>query len=239
MNLDLYVNIKKYIENYKQLIIILSGFNGCNKHSISEKIASEFKLKIIDWKNYTDKPHKWKYDNIKWDKLNDDINLYKKDGIIIVTPIFPSNKMNFICDLHINYYMNKHKIAKILNMTKNKNNLSPNSIYSQYLEISKLSYFNHVIDISNIDIDDQYNNTINFIQSFLIKKETPKKNKYVCSTSVDKFINNINEFIGIDINAYNIDITKLPKTHIYSYNVYPNEPNNTNNDLGIITVFVN
>ena len=225
------MDLTNYINLHKQFILLITGLNGCNKNQIINKLSLELNIQIISYKSFiidNQKPENLMiFDNIiDWDKFNNEINKNKDKGIIIESPIFPSNKVKFICDYHIHYYMNKQKIKDIIN--NYNNNLTDNDslvdikivnqkIIPYYMDIIKKMYINKSIDISNITIEEQYEKTLNTIKSFLLENST--SNKQNKNLPIDKFIEKIDEFIGLSDNYdYKLSIDDLiSKTKFYEY----------------------
>lgn len=129
-----------YKEYYGQLIVLISGLSGSGKGELGGNISRDFKMGIINTKNYYDKTHLNKTllpngkeildqdtdDIVVWEKLNRDVNEEKLDGIIVVGDVFPTNKLKFIPDYHIHLkvpkqilkqkrteYVESHKDANI------------------------------------------------------------------------------------------------------------------------------
>ena len=91
--------VEAYIDKFKQLIILISGFSGSGKSILSKSLGKDFKLKYLNLNNYYkenwDKEsdaieldeHKivdWDTpDAVDWDKLNEDVEKNKKEGLII------------------------------------------------------------------------------------------------------------------------------------------------------------
>lgn len=182
--MDLSESIKKYISLYKQCIIIISGFNGCRKTKIIKDLMKELNLPSISYQNFIDKDKYtdlWNYDCINWDDFIQEINKNKSTGILIDSPIFKSENKKFICDLHINYYMNKDYFRRLFdkhNLSEEQKKEINTKIMPYYYEVTKLSHFDKSIDISNIDYQEQLKQTVDFIKIFLERKINPiKKNE--------------------------------------------------------------
>jgi len=107
--------IEAYIKFNKQLIILISGINGCGKGEIAQDIASDFEISLIDqfkyyYEDFNEKiklPNgttviNWDNDNaVNWENLNKDVNEKKSKGIIIVGVSFPEDKLEFKQDFHL------------------------------------------------------------------------------------------------------------------------------------------
>lgn len=179
-DINLSESIKKYISLYKQCIIVITGFNGCRKSQIIKDLSKELNLSSISYKNFID-PEKyiglWDYNCIKWDEFVEEIDK-NKSGILVDSPIFKSEDKKFICDLHINYYMNKDYFRRLfdkLNYDDDKKKEINTKIMPYYYEVTKLSHFDKSIDISNIDYQEQLKQTSEVIKLFLERKINPVK----------------------------------------------------------------
>ena len=181
--LGLSESIKKYISLHKQCIIVISGFNGCRKTQIIKDLTKELKLPSISFQNFIDKEKYkglWDYNCIKWDEFVEEINKNKETGILVDSPIFKSEDKKFICDLHINYYMNKDYFRRLFdkyNFNEEQKKEINTKIMPYYYEVTKLSHFDKSIDISNIDYQEQLKQTLEVIKNFLSKINPIKNNE--------------------------------------------------------------
>ena len=181
-NINLSESIKKYISLYKQCIIVISGFNGCRKTQIIKDLSKELNLPSISFQNYIDKDKYtglWDYNCIKWVDFVEEIIKNKNTGILVDSPIFKSEDKKFICDFHINYYMNKDYFRRLFdkyNFNEEKKKEINTKIMPYYYEVTKLSHFDKSIDISNLDYQEQLKQTLDFIKIFLERKINPVKN---------------------------------------------------------------
>lgn len=128
--------VEAYIKFNKQLIILVSGINGCGKGEIAQDIASDFEISLIDQFKYyredyneeTELPNgtkviNWDNDDaVNWDKLNEDVNEKKSKGVIIVGFSFPKDKLAFKQDFHLHI-----NIAKKVCFEKRKEFLEKHS----------------------------------------------------------------------------------------------------------------
>ena len=236
--------IETYINKYHQFILLFTGLDGCNKIDIANSIAKKLDIPVISYIDYIDKNDEiqdWNYDNIiKWEELNKEINDKKEKGVIIVSPVFISENMKFICDLHIAYYMNKQYLKNILHKKYPNNEEEKNiyiinhSILPYYYDITKKSYFNKSFDMSQfIDIKDQLDKTIDYINDFFKNKIDiiPKQNELINTTSVPfNQHNNINQ--EISKNKSKKSFSNQKPSNIHHYTVNTNEfINHVNNVL--------
>lgn len=224
--------IETYINKYHQFILLFSGLDGCNKIDIANSIAKKLDIPVISYIDYIDKNDEiqdWNYDNIiKWEELNKEINDKKEKGVVIVSPVFISENMKFICDLHIAYYMNKQYLKNILHKKYPNNEEEKNiyiinhSILPYYYDITKKSYFNKSFDMSQfIDIKAQLDTTINYINDFFKNKIDiiPKQNELINTTSVPfNQHNNINQEISKNKSKKSFSNQKTSNIHHYTVN---------------------
>ena len=175
-DLNLSESIKKFISLYKQCIIVITGFNGCRKSQIIKDLIKELKLPSISFQNFIDADKYkglWDYNCIKWDEFVEEIVKNKNTGILVDSPIFKSEDKKFICDLHINYYMNKDYFRRLFdkhNFNIEQKKEINTKIMPYYYEVTKLSHFDKSIDISNIDYQEQLKQTLEVIKNFLERK---------------------------------------------------------------------
>jgi cytidylate kinase len=173
--------VEKYTEFNGQLIILISGLSGSGKTQLGENIGRDFKLKKIDMKKFYKKDFDEKvklangmsvvnYDSdgaIDWDKMNEEINNMKKDGIIVIGHVFPTDKLNFKADYHIHLKISKQKLKtnRLEYIEKHKENgFDPESeelrinalTYPYYLGALKRMKMDKFIDVSDMSDDVVY-----------------------------------------------------------------------------------
>lgn len=128
--------VERYIEYKKQLIILVSGLPGCGKNTLTKNIAGDFKLTILDQKDYylLDYNEKRKLPNdvevinwyqdgsIDWKKLNQDVNKHKDKGVILTGLALIEEKLEFDADFHLHLSISKKKCMekRTVYFTKNK-----------------------------------------------------------------------------------------------------------------------
>ncbi len=244
------MSLTNFIENHKQFILLITGLNGCNKNNIANELSKLLNIQIISYKEFinNNKPENILiYDNIiDWDKFNEKINKNKDKGIIVVSPIFITDNIKFICDYHIHFYMNKQKIKNIISDYDKSIDIKivNQKIIPYYMNIIKKMYINKSIDISNMDYKEQLKISIDLINNLLdnnIKSIENKNNKdntiinkpLTYTVYKDKFIQQIDNFIGFSDNYdYTLSIDDIiGKTKFYEYSY---EDNNGLNK-GLIT----
>lgn len=199
--------VEKYIEIHGKFIILISGLPGCGKQELGENIARDFKFELLNTYSY----YKENYDNkiqlknpetdeeieiinwytddaVDWDKLNNDINKYKKNGVVIIGMSLSNKIVNDITDYHIHLNVSKQvsieNTQKYIEEHKNKypeeykiigtpiEKLKMNKlIYPYYLETTKLAKINKYITVKEMNDDEIYDIAfdvlIQFVQKFL------------------------------------------------------------------------
>jgi cytidylate kinase len=206
--------VEKYIEMVGQFIILISGLPGCGKQELGENLERDLKFKLLNTYHYnkTDYDDKIKLTNpeneeeielinwytddaIDWDKLNNDINKYKKDGVIVIGMSLPKDKINSESDYHIHLNISKQismeKIQKYINKHQDKyadefkligtpfERLKMNKlIFPYYLETTKMAKINKYITIKEMNDDEVYDMTFDllmqYIQGYLDKSKGVK-----------------------------------------------------------------
>jgi hypothetical protein len=189
----------------KQLIIIISGLSCVKKSYIGKKIADAFKINFLNEHYYRAEEHREKaklkngvdiinYDTdeaIDWDKLNDDIEKKKSEGVVVSGFAFPLDKIDSKIDFHIHLGIKKQKclekrkehLEKINSndTDKEKTDNSDDSkkpevlsqeneqykmnqyTYPYYLNIRERSKYDKQIDANIDDINEIYSNTFDEI----------------------------------------------------------------------------
>jgi len=171
--------IEAYLNKYKQLIILVSGFSGSGKGVLSKSIAKDFKIKYInlndyykeDWDKESEiieiEEHKivdWDTpESINWEKFNEDIEKNKKEGVIVSGFSFPQNKLEFKTDFHIhlkitkddliknrNEYVNEKEDSKVSELDDELARRILNKIsYPHYMKSLEDSYINKFINVKS------------------------------------------------------------------------------------------
>lgn len=127
------VNIVEAYLKYKgQCIILISGFSGSGKTTVAKFLASLFKFKFINLnhyhipkeaydieKNYVilkndSKVLNWDniYESVNWEKLNNDIDSFKTQGVILCGFGFPKSLLKFNPDYHLHIKISKQNLLK-------------------------------------------------------------------------------------------------------------------------------
>jgi len=121
--------IEKYLEVYKQCIILLSGFEKLHLSEYAKKLAKEFNFTLIEFK-YPE-----------FDDLNQEIEKLLKEktpkGIIVYGLSFPTSQLKFKTSYHIAISGNRSLI----------NDDDEFKIYQEYLDKSFINKFKNMKDL--------------------------------------------------------------------------------------------
>jgi len=121
--------IEKYLEVYKQCIILLSGFEKLHLSEYAKKLAKEFNFTLIEFK-YPE-----------YDDLNQEIEKLLKEktpkGIIVYGLSFPTSQLKFKTSYHIAINGNRSLI----------NDDDEYKIYQEYLDKSFINKFKNMKDL--------------------------------------------------------------------------------------------
>jgi hypothetical protein len=117
--------LEAFIKKYNQFVILILGLPCSNKSEIAKELAEDLHLSLINVNNYLKKDSfiekdisniKFKLyehpDNYDWDKLNNDVNEKKEQGIILYGNYVDKNNLNF--EINFCYFFNMN-----LNLCKN------------------------------------------------------------------------------------------------------------------------
>ena len=173
---------ESYIQQQKQLIIIISGLSGTNKIHIGQFISQQLNIKYLNHLPYINKNKNINTDEyINWEKFNKKINKLKTTGVIITTSVFPTDLINFKTDIHINLFISKTSLKK------NKEKHDPNSKIKQTINNS----LSNTISLKT-KISDNTNEDVNKLYSYYINSS--KRSKFNIVYDIDK-LTNINNVI--------------------------------------------
>ena len=121
--------IEKYLEVYKQCIILLSGFEKLHLSEYAKKLAKEFNFTLIEFK-YPE-----------FDDLNQEIEKLLKEktpkGIIVYGLSFPTSQLKFKTSYHIAISGSRTLI----------NDDDEYKIYQEYLDKSFINKFKNMKDL--------------------------------------------------------------------------------------------
>lgn len=235
--------VEAYIKFNGQLFIAVSGLPMCGKSILTENIARDFKLHILNQFDYykqnydvsitlpdgTNLINYYTDDAIDWDKLNDDINKFKKKGVIVRGISFPTNKINSQIDYHIHLSISKQlcieKRKKFLEENKEKfkdqydlidsteEKLKMNTlIYPFYLESrknTKIDKFINTQELTDNQIYDvAFDGIIEMIQKYLYQKN---KNNTIDQIARTPKVSQISKSCDSDTFSASIEILDNPK----------------------------
>ena len=115
--------IEAYIKQKHQFIVTISGLLCSGKSKLAMLLASDLNMPIIEQRSMYKKDfvNKVKLSNgyevnnhdvddaIDWDLLNKAVNKYKEFGVIIIGTVFPTDKLKYKADYHVNVSISKTK----------------------------------------------------------------------------------------------------------------------------------
>jgi cytidylate kinase len=200
-----------YKENNEQLIILISGLSGSGKSSLGENISRDFKIELLNTNKFYIKDYNEKYqlpngkevinydqDNaFDWDSMNNEINKKKKDGIVVIGSVFPTDKLNFKPDFHVHLKISKQLLKdnrmKYIEKHQEKNfdteteTLRINILtYPYYLNTLKRMKMDKFIDVTELNEDEIYDivfdSIINYIKNNVYDPKVISKYKKTEST---------------------------------------------------------
>ena len=198
-----------YSKFNKQLIILISGLSGTKKKSISEKIKNKFNLEFINLDIYTMKDYNKEvslpggvtiidWDDIEsydWDSFNNDVNKSDKN-LVICGAYFPTQKLKFTPDIHINIKISKQKLVENrhkymndhpdefpnfdkINDSRTQLYIINNVTYPHYFKYLAESKINKTIDITESSEEKVYDEIFDYIIYFIKKFVDDNINKIV------------------------------------------------------------
>jgi len=170
--------VEEYINKYKQLVILISGFSGSGKTILSKSLSKDFKIdflnlndyykdnwdesnlvelgdiKVVDW----DTP-----DAINWENFNKEVESKKNKGIIISGFSFPQNNLTFKPDFHIHLriskddliqnrkdYINEKEDSKVAEVNDEMSKRILNKVsFPHYMKSLETSYINKFMSVKS------------------------------------------------------------------------------------------
>lgn len=119
--------VEAYIEFNGQLVIFISGINGCRKTPLAKNIARDFKIKMLNQYNYykngydkkvtladgTEVVNWYSDDAIDWKEFNEDIDRFRTTGVIVTGMSFPPEKMKVKSDFHVHLKISKQECINL------------------------------------------------------------------------------------------------------------------------------
>jgi len=190
-----------YKEKHDQFIILVSGLSSTGKTKLAKQLERDFKLKLIDTKQFMKENNSVTFkllngaeiinvdrdDVVDWDKLNNEVDTYKKDGIVIVGVAFPTSLLKFKPDYHIHLkipkQLLKEKREKFIKDHPEKNYNLENEMlrisaltYPYYVDVVTRMAINKFINIADIKPSELYDNVFDSLIKFIWENiPQPKK----------------------------------------------------------------
>lgn len=184
--------LEAYIKQHKQLIILILGLPCTNKSEIAKELQIDLNLPLMKINDYLDRT-KIKEINVdnytfkvygdvefyNYEKLNEDVNSKKTDGVILYGNNIDGDKINFLPDFVFFYSMGSTLCKKILiekNMMKIKGD-EPINVYFEkifnpmYEELKKKIKINKFFNIKEtMTFDNVYDETFDLLMELVSKK---------------------------------------------------------------------
>lgn len=224
-------HLEYYLQNNKQLIIIISGLSGVNKIHYGQYVSRLLNIKYINHlkflnKKYTDK-NIYNDDYIDWNSFNKKINSVKNQGVVITSTVFPTDLIKFKADIHINLYISKNEILKNLKKISDESSVKNISKKNKKtVELKKLS----ASDDDNKEIS--INKIKNIIYTYYIN--ITKRSKFDIIYDISKYtIDNLENDIIKYINDF------LLQFYIQNNNLDESEDNSNENSIDISNEYDN
>ena len=165
--------LEAYIKKKNQFIILILGLPCSNKSAIAKELVIDLKLPLININDYLIKDKfiekniddvKFKLyehsDNFAWEKINEDVNKVKSNGLILYGNFIDLSKIDFKIDFTFFMNMNNSLCKDIL---VEKKLLSPN------LDDNKIKiYFEKIFN----PLYEELKQNININKFFNVKKES-------------------------------------------------------------------
>lgn len=223
--------IEAYIKFFDGIIILLSGLSGSNKTHISKFIERDFKIKLINIEKYTKKNYDklvelnngvkiidWDdIDSFDWDKINEDINKYKSEGVIVCGPYFPEGTIKHNISYHVQIKVSKQNLIEkrydyVIN-NQDKFNL-PQGFNQQLIVnmVNQITYPHMIEYVKNSKID-------KFINSVDKTDNDVSTNK-----TEDQIYTEIAEFLFFKINERLNNVSNNRQQSYISKSNYENKP---------------
>lgn len=250
--------VEAFIKFNGSLIIIISGLSGSKKTSIAKFIERDFKLKLINIDDFIIpefnetvilsnglKIINWdSVDSYDWENINKTILKYQSDGVVLTGPYFPSDKLKFIPDFHVQIKIQKQILIENRikfseeNKDKIKNDISTipsivNQItyplYLKYTEKSKIDKFVNSKDLTKDQIYDQVADYLFFKINDNLEQKHKNNNNLNNLNNTDNKNNskNVNSSDSSD-SSETLDISNSSTDYIRNKNKNQNQNQNEN-----------
>lgn len=181
--------LEAFIKKYDQFIMLILGLPCSDKSEIAKEFGIDLNLKVLNINDYLIK-NKYKEvvfddvkfkiyedtDNYDWDKLNNDIEGLKSNGVIIYGNWIDTSKINFTYDFAFFYSLNTTLCKKILNSLNllNIDDVPNEKIYFEkifnpkYEELKKNIKFNKFYNIKeDTKFDETYDENFNLLMGLI------------------------------------------------------------------------
>lgn len=139
------IYVRDYYKNYKDREIYLSENTTNNQHVNSDNVTDLDTTLDIKLSNNKLVKNQYSTKLIDKDKLNEDINNFKKNGLIISGFPLPKDTIDSNIDLHIHISINQ--TTYIQYQEKKKNPLNSQDIELKYQQVIKPFYKNIIKDL--------------------------------------------------------------------------------------------
>lgn len=235
--------IEAYIKFNEELIIIISGLSGSGKSKVASFIERDFKIKKIDIESFciknnnrtvtlrdkegkevtvTDWDHIESYD---WKSINKEVNKYKKNGVVICGPYFPSNVIDFAPNFHVHIKISKQKLIENRHNYIKDHKEDCADLYElldtpfEHMIVNQITYPHYLKYMEESDKNIKYINTKNLDGNYLSIDQ-------IYDQAFDYLINKVQEYI----NEYNRKL--LENKQIDNHNKPEKKYKDSVNDIG-------
>ena len=118
--------IEAYIKFKGHLVILISGISGSGKTKLAKNISEIFKIRHVDMNEYCKPDYSekvkllqdielinWDSDDVyDWNKFNGDMKELISSGVVVSGVAFPTDKIKFPVDFHIQVKLSKQNLYK-------------------------------------------------------------------------------------------------------------------------------
>jgi hypothetical protein len=166
--------LEKFIDIFKQCIIILSGFEKLHLSEYATNLAKDFNFELIEFK-YPD-----------FESLNKAIKNSKLKNIIIYGLTFPTDKLEFKANYHLSLSGNKTLI----------DDESQFNLYNQYVKENFINKFKNIkaAEFNDEISDDIFNTCIQFIMKKVYGDDYEKaQERYIEDTASESVPETVSE----------------------------------------------
>jgi len=210
--------VEAYIKFNKGLTVLISGLSGSGKTKLMQEIERDFKIKGINIEKFCVKKNDitvalpngvtvtdWDHiDSYDWENINKTIDENKSKGIVVCGPYFPTDKLNFQPDFHINIKISKQQLVQRRhdyiknNPEKCKNLVQFLDTPTETLIINKIT-FPHFLEYSEKSKIDKYINAHEL------------NSNQIYDQAADFLFNKIQYFLNNHNKSNNNNIPQIPQ----------------------------